>query len=549
MPGGRLVEQQQLAARWPAPGRSPAGAGRRRGGSSRSPRPTVGDADELQQLQAAAAALALLPAVPGQAQRARRTRRSGAARRRRPSRSPARSCWRTAGCSGTCGPCRAGHLVRLLPGRSRLPSNRTSPSVGVVDAGDDVEHGRLAGAVRPDQREDLALVDAELDVVQRDHAAEAHRDARRAPAALTPRRPVVRPASTSGGARDGSSSASTRWSATGRPRHRALPSRRSLGSSARRCRDGSRPSGRKIIMITSAAPKVSTRYSSNPRNRSGSQAMRNAPRMTPGRLPDPPSTTAARISADRMNGKLTGVIEVVWEAKTTPAEPPIAAPMVNAPQLEPERRHAHQLGGVLVLPDRRPGPADPAVLQPLHDDDHHDDDQEQQVVVRLGVEHAVPQRRDAEDLERAVRRRVRDRRDAARAAEPVGVVGGDADDLAEPERDDGQVVAAQSQRRRAQDAARRAAQMMMPTGRTTQEVPAVLGAEHRHACRRRWRRRRRSRGRAGRPGRRRRSARWPAARRCRSGRTGRWPSRTPGVMIRADRGTPAAGSAPMISSR
>ena len=65
-------------------------------------------------------------------------------------------------------------------------------------------------------------------------------------------------------------------------------------------------------------------------------------------------------SADRMNGKFAGVIEIVWPAKTTPAEPPIAAPIANAPELEPERRHAHQLGRVLVLPDRRPGPADPA---------------------------------------------------------------------------------------------------------------------------------------------------------------------------------------------
>ena len=34
-----------------------------------------------------------------------------------------------------------------------------------------------------------------------------------------------------------------------------------------------------------------------------------------------------------MNRKLTGVIEVVWDAKTTPAEPPTAAPMANAPSL------------------------------------------------------------------------------------------------------------------------------------------------------------------------------------------------------------------------
>ena len=44
--------------------------------------------------------------------------------------------------------------------------------VRLVEARDDVERRRLAGAVRPDQPGDLALVDRERDVVERDDAAE-----------------------------------------------------------------------------------------------------------------------------------------------------------------------------------------------------------------------------------------------------------------------------------------------------------------------------------------------------------------------------------------
>jgi hypothetical protein len=45
------------------------------------------------------------------------------------------------------------------------------------EAADRVEGGRLAGAVGPDQRADLALADAEADVLERGHAAEPDRQA------------------------------------------------------------------------------------------------------------------------------------------------------------------------------------------------------------------------------------------------------------------------------------------------------------------------------------------------------------------------------------
>src|SRR5882757_10124481 len=46
-------------------------------------------------------------------------------------------------------------------------------------AGDQVEGGALAGAVRADQRDDLAGVDVERDVVDGDHAAELDRKSTR----------------------------------------------------------------------------------------------------------------------------------------------------------------------------------------------------------------------------------------------------------------------------------------------------------------------------------------------------------------------------------
>ena len=47
------------------------------------------------------------------------------------------------------------------------PSTVTVPAVGVDDAADDVDQRRLAGAVRPEQREDLAAADVEVDVLER----------------------------------------------------------------------------------------------------------------------------------------------------------------------------------------------------------------------------------------------------------------------------------------------------------------------------------------------------------------------------------------------
>jgi hypothetical protein len=45
-----------------------------------------------------------------------------------------------------------------------------------VESGDQVEHGRLAGAVGADQREDLSIADLDAELAQGGEAAEADRE-------------------------------------------------------------------------------------------------------------------------------------------------------------------------------------------------------------------------------------------------------------------------------------------------------------------------------------------------------------------------------------
>src|SRR5665647_577906 len=138
-------------------------------------------------------------------------------------------------------------------------------------------------------------------------------------------------------------------------------------------------------------------------------------------------------------------------------------------KLEPESRHAHQLSGVLVLAGGLPGPADPAVLDPLVEEDDDEDHHQSQPVVRdlvgdaeleegcgvAQIDYWGPARpvqmRYGKDGQT---RRSRDLSNARRASEPARVDQGDADDLPEAQGDDRQVVAAKSQRRRPDDDAR-----------------------------------------------------------------------------------------------
>src|SRR5258708_33239159 len=68
----------------------------------------------------------------------------------------------------------AGEFCFLLRPRviDLVAENRDGAAGWAKYAGDQVESRALAGAVRPDQRDDFAGLDVEGDVVDRDHAAE-----------------------------------------------------------------------------------------------------------------------------------------------------------------------------------------------------------------------------------------------------------------------------------------------------------------------------------------------------------------------------------------
>ena len=94
---------------------------------------------------------------------------------RRPSRSRAPSSCRTAGCSETCGRCRAGDLVRARPGD--VTTVEDDPTARRTrKAGQHVEERRLAGAVGTDDRDDRRGRDVERHVVHGDETAELLRD-------------------------------------------------------------------------------------------------------------------------------------------------------------------------------------------------------------------------------------------------------------------------------------------------------------------------------------------------------------------------------------
>ena len=66
-----------------------------------------------------------------------------------------------------------GHLVRRHP-RDVLPVEDQAARAWIVDPRDQIEDGRLAGAVGADDREDLARLDLEAHAVDGPQAAEVH---------------------------------------------------------------------------------------------------------------------------------------------------------------------------------------------------------------------------------------------------------------------------------------------------------------------------------------------------------------------------------------
>ena len=108
---------------------------------------------------------ALRPAVAAEAEHRQQAggRRWASARcAAPPAGSPARSCPRTGGCSGRSGPPGRGGRCGGRAGPARRTTRHSGcvstmpPGRGPVEAGDAVEHRRLAGAVRADDGGDLA---------------------------------------------------------------------------------------------------------------------------------------------------------------------------------------------------------------------------------------------------------------------------------------------------------------------------------------------------------------------------------------------------------
>ena len=153
------------SGRWPAPGRSPGAAGRRRAGCATACRPTCRQPDEVEQLLGPLGGRGFLPPVL-RARAGSTSRASVLVRQYRPTMtfSSAVMLWKS----------RMFWNVRAMPGRttsrglggSTSPANRTSPDGRLVQAGEAVEEGRLAGAVRSDQADDLARMNVEADVVR-----------------------------------------------------------------------------------------------------------------------------------------------------------------------------------------------------------------------------------------------------------------------------------------------------------------------------------------------------------------------------------------------
>ena len=107
-----------------------------------------------------------------------------------------------------------------------------------------------------------------------------------------------------------------------------------------------RPRGFQIIMTTIAAPNSSMRYcvgsksspkirfiQSSSRMSSGAPIITAAAIATPSCEPMPPSTTMARMVADSMKVKLSGLTKPWRTEKNEPAKPPNIAPSAKAVSL------------------------------------------------------------------------------------------------------------------------------------------------------------------------------------------------------------------------
>src|SRR5690606_11682971 len=216
------------------------------------------------------------------------------------------------------------NFVRLQP-CELMPHEVGSAHFRLIEAGEHVEERGLAGTVGTDQAVDVALADAEAHVRQGLQTTESFADAVHHQQQLGHGALVTM------------------------QRSRAHAPSLDARSSRRRSAEGQRPSGRKIMTSTSAKPNNSMRMPSGSRmtspnsvccrgtttarSSSGNTDSSNAPRITPGILPMPPSTTMHSTAMDSVRLKLSGLTKPCMEANMQPAIPPNDAPMAKASNL------------------------------------------------------------------------------------------------------------------------------------------------------------------------------------------------------------------------
>ena len=156
----------------------------------------------------------------------------------------------------------------------------------------------------------------------------------------------------------------------------------------------------------------------------------------------PPSTTITRTITETGKPNMSGVAVCNFATKNTPVMPANAAPIANASSLALDVIDAHRAGRGLVLADRHPGAADPRIPQPEDDEDQERRRAHADVVVRRRHRRRNCSRTASAPARRSARRRRWSRLGTLRDD--------DRHDLAEAERHDREIVAAQPQRRQAE---------------------------------------------------------------------------------------------------
>src|SRR5215813_10651953 len=227
-----------------------------------------------------------------------------------------------------------GQDAELLPHAGIAELQRDASLAWLVEAGDAVEHRRLAGTVRPDQCGDIAASGREREIVDGHQAAEAHaevfdaqhgcgvRGSSRPAWACTGRRRVVACDAHPWRSRTSEACAPSLWPPRERNAWRAL-----------RNVEGSRvaisPRGLHTMISTIAKPNSSMRYWVGSKSLPNIALRKSSSRM----ISVPPIMITAAITADSMKVKLSGEMNPCRAAKNDPAKPANIAPMAKAVSL------------------------------------------------------------------------------------------------------------------------------------------------------------------------------------------------------------------------